>query len=240
MTSTEEFTRMQDLFSSMLNRIEEDFRNLKEYTENMAHEIQTPLAVVRTKLENLMGDEPVMDQYGTEIKILWDETNHLSKLSNTLNLFTKIENHEFENREDIFTEPVIEKHVTQLQEFVALKSLAITIDLSPDHTIHIDPFLLDILLKNLIWNAIRYAEPAGPIRIQTDNTQLVISNYGAPLDFPPEKLFERFYRKSESSEALGLGLALVKKICDLNRLAIHYHYSAGQHFFTISRGAPDQ
>jgi len=234
-TSTVEFKKMQDLFHQMVERIEYDYRHLKEYTENMSHEIQTPLAVIRNKAENLIADESVMHRHSETVKAIYDETNHLTKLGNTLNLLTKIENGEFNKALQIDTRPVIEKHVAAVSELAALKSLSIETTLADRHRLLIDPFLLDIVLKNLLRNTISYGTPEGPIRIQTTAESLSISNYGPAPDIPEEKLFERFYRNHQQKTSLGLGLSLVKKICELNDLRIEYRYQDGQHIFTIKK-----
>lgn len=234
-TRTSEFIRMQELFHQMIARIENEYQNLKEYTENMAHEMQTPLSVIRNKTENLIADEKVMQNQASTVKMIYDETNHLSKLGNTLNLLTKIENGEFNNSLEVQTKPVIETQVNATRELIQLKSLEIETDLSTEHRLLIDPFLLDLLLKNLLRNAIRYGTAEGPIRIATTPEKLSFTNYGPPLDVPGEKLFERFYRSSTRKNALGLGLSLVKKICDLSQLKIEYQYRENQHCFCIHR-----
>jgi two-component system OmpR family sensor kinase len=124
-TTTSEFRKMQQLFHEMVDRIEHDYQNLKEYTENMAHEIQTPLTVIRNKTENLIADETLMKQHASTVKIIYDETNHISKLGNSLNLLTKIENQEFHNAERIPTREVIEKHLESISEVARLKSMRI-------------------------------------------------------------------------------------------------------------------
>jgi signal transduction histidine kinase len=232
-TNTTEFVRMQNLFRSMIHRIENDYRHLKEYTENMAHEIQTPLTVIRNKIEHLIGDDSVMESHADSIKTIYSETNHLSKLGNTLNLLTKIENNEFRDVQEIQTKPLLEKHISSISELAGLKDLNIETDLNPDHTINLDPFLMDIVIKNLLRNAVSYGSNGGPIQVRTTEKSLQISNHGEPLDISEEKLFERFVSKSNNNDSLGLGLALVKKICDSNNLNISYHYAHGQHFFTI-------
>lgn len=234
-TSTVEFKKMQDLFHQMVERIEYDYRHLKEYTENMSHEIQTPLAVIRNKTENLIADESVMRRHSETVKAIYDETNHLTKLGNTLNLLTRIENGEFSNAVQIATRPLIEKHVGAVSELAALKSLSIKTTLAEEHRLLIDPFLLDIVLKNLLRNAISYGTPEGPIRIHTTPESLSISNYGPAPNISGEKLFERFYRNRQQQTSLGLGLSLVKKICDLNGLSIEYQYRDRQHIFTIKK-----
>lgn len=233
-TSTSEFVHMQNLFHQMIQRIESDYQRLKEYTENMAHEIQTPLAIIQNKTENLISNKEVMNENEKDVKVIWDEVTHLSKLGNTLNLITKIENREFSEIEEIQTKPILEKHLEALKELIEFKSLDVELDLSPEHALRINPYLLEILLKNLLRNALRYANTEGPVKIKTTLDELVISNYGDPLNFPHDKLFERFTRTSQDSRAMGLGLALVKKICDVNFLEISYEYKNAQHVFRIT------
>ncbi len=233
-TTTTEFAKMQNLFQHMLNRIEYDYRHLKEYTENMAHEIQTPLAVIRNKTDNLIADDSLMNTHGKEIKTIYDETNHLSRLGQALNLITKIENGEFNQEVQVQTSPVIEQHVESIRELAALKSLSIETDLSEQHSLHMDPYLLDIVLKNLLRNAVSYGAIEGPIRIKTDENKLMVSNYGPPQDVPPDKMFQRFFRNNHSNASLGLGLSLVKKICDISGLKVDYRYEDDQHIFQVT------
>jgi len=238
-TSTSEFKKMQQLFHEMLDRIEKDYRNLKEYTENMAHEIQTPLTVIRNKTENLIADEAVMEKHASTVKTIYDETNHISKLGNTLNLLTKIENQEFSQTERITTRQVIEKHLESISELARLKSLKIEKQLSDQHVLNIDPFLLDIVIKNLLRNALHYASQDGPIKIKTTAERFILSNYGQPLEQGVDRLFERFFRENGTQTSQGLGLSLVKKICDLNRLTISYAHKDNQHIFTIAKSDED-
>ena len=232
-SSTLEFKKLQYLFKRMVNRIETDYRNLKEYTENMAHEIQTPLTIIRNKVERLISDESVMQVHKDSVKAIYNEANHLSKLGNTLNLLTKIENGEYTNSENLNTSRIIIEHVDSIKELVDLKSLKIDVSLDSEHQLLMDPFLFDIILKNLLRNAIRYASNQGPIKIETSGNVLKISNYGEKLGVNEQKIFERFYTSDHSNQSLGLGLALVKRICDLNQLQLTYTYSEGQHVFAI-------
>jgi signal transduction histidine kinase len=233
-TTTKEFIKMQSLFQKMVTRTEDDYRKLKEYTENMAHEIQTPLAVIRNKSEILIADEKVMEKHTNTVKAIYDESNHLSNLGNALNLLTKIENGEYNNVVQIQTHDIVERYIESVKEIIELKELKVELQLSQDHNLLLDPFLFEILLKNLVRNAIRYGTDQGPIKIQTTATEFSISNYGEPLNISPEKIYERFYTSNSSASSLGLGLSLVKKICDLNHLAINYGYESNQHIFTIS------
>ncbi|MBI9052257.1 MAG: HAMP domain-containing histidine kinase [Bacteroidales bacterium] len=232
-TSTSEFKKLQLLFKHMVNRTEDDYQKLKEYTENMAHEIQTPLAIIRNKTEILISDEKVMKEHKESVKVIYDEANHLSRLGTTLNLLTKIENGEYKNTINLKSYDIIQKHLESVKELIALKSLKVEVNLKKEHELLIDPFLFDILLKNILRNAIRYASNKGPIKIETTDKSLKISNYGEPLDVASNIIFDRFYTSSSSGQSLGLGLSLVKRICDLNRMKIDYSYIKGQHTFII-------
>lgn len=233
-TSTAEFSKMQQLFHNMVERTEGEYTTLKEYTENMAHEIQTPLMVIRNKADNLISDETVMNTQSSSVKIIYDEVNHLSKLGNALNLLTKVEHGEFNNKTVLHTKEMIIKHVDSVTELAALKGLKFELNLSNEHSINIDPILFEIILKNLIKNGLNYATKDGPVKIITEEKTLTITNYGPPLEFSQEKIFSRFSKENSSTSSLGLGLALVSKICQINNLNIEYLYQQQQHYFIIS------
>lgn len=232
-TSTTEFKKMQLLVGKMISRIESDYNKLKEYTENMAHEMQTPLAIIRSKAEVLIADDNLMNDHSKTVKVIYDEATHLSNLGNTLNLLTKIENGEYDRVEKLKTFDIISRHVDAVKEMFELKGLNLKVDLDPGHTLHLDPLLFDVMLKNLLKNALRYGLGVGPVLLTTKGKVLFISNYGNPLPFDSAKIFNRFVGSNGAKSALGLGLALVKRICDLNQLTITYRFSDAQHTFSI-------
>jgi len=234
-TTTTEFAKMQLLYQEMIDKIETEYYTLKEYTENMAHEIQTPLTLIRNKAENLISDEEVMKNHSAAVKTIYDETNHLSKLGTALNLLTKVEHGEYSNKIELKTKPVIEKHIESITELTGLKGLEMMSDLNDEHELIIDPLLFDIIIKNLLRNAIMYGNNSGPIKLFSDKNRLSISNFGEKLPFEEEKLFTRFHGHSSSKNSLGLGLALVKKICDLNSINILYKFEEQQHTFILEQ-----
>ena len=232
-TSTSEFQVMQRILKKMAKQTENDYLKLKEYTENMAHELQTPLAIIRNKVENLIGDEKVMASQTDSIKVIYDETNQLSKLGSTLRLLTKIENNEFVKRINIFSKQTIEIHIEKLRELAGLKSVSIHSNLNEQHTFYIDPFLLEIILKNLIRNAIIYAAPNSVIQVKTAPNKFSISNRSEANKKLSDNLFQRFSKGKSNQSSLGLGLAIVKKICELNNLTINYQFHNSLHTLLI-------
>ena len=231
-TSTYEFYRLKELYENMRKRIENDYYQLKEYTENMSHELQTPLSVIQNKTESLLSTEDLKPQQVKKLKAIYEETQQLSKLGKALNLLTRIENLEFSNVRELSTKPVIHKHIENIREFADMKGLEFRTNLDEQHALTIDPDLLNILLRNLLKNAVRYANPSSIIYLETYDGVLNIKNKGVQPDFRENEIFNRF-RRSNNKKSLGLGLAIVKKICEVSGLHIDYSFREGEHLFTI-------
>ena len=231
-TSTTEFRRLKDLFDKMRGRIENDYYQLKEYTENMSHELQTPLSIIQNKTESLLSENNLDQHQAKKIKMIYDEIQHLSKLSSALNLITKIENNEFQNIQTVKTAPVLQGHIDKIEEIAVMKELNIESSFDKDHTFSIDPGLLDILVRNLLKNALRYSFKKTMIHIKTENSMLIISNQGEKPDFSNDEIFARF-KKGNGTHSVGLGLAIVKKICHVSQLEIDYFYHEHIHRFEI-------
>lgn len=231
-TSTYEFQELKSLYTQMQQRIENDYHQLKEYTENMSHELQTPLSIIQNKTESLLSENNLTQEQANKVKVIYNEIQQLSKLGSALNLLTKIDNNEFSNIEHIRTAPVINNHVKNVSEIAEMKNLNIVTNLNENHTFSINPSLLDILVRNLLKNAIHHSHNETTIKINTDKENLEISNKGDELDFPEDEIFNRF-KRGKKKQSIGLGLAIVKKICKINNLAIEHQYQDQTHVFKI-------
>ncbi|MFW6100769.1 MAG: sensor histidine kinase [Bacteroidota bacterium] len=232
-TSTYEFDRLKQLYENMRRRIEDDYYQLKEYTENMSHELQTPLSIIQNKTESLLSANDLNPEQARQLKAIYEETQQLSRMGRALNLITQIENQEFRNIQTITTAPVIRSHVNKIQEIAEMKNLKVETNLDEQHTMTIDAGLLDILIRNLIKNAMRYSYPYTNVLIETNRTHLRVVNRGDEPEFPEEQVFKRF-RKGKKNKSLGLGLAIVKKVCEVSDLHIDYKYRDGKHIFTVT------
>ncbi len=233
-TSTEEFVRLQEQFKTMINQIEDDYINLKQYTENMSHELLTPVTIIRNKAESIIQREVVMNVVADDIKSIYQETLNLAKISNSLKLITKIENNEFIDRQCIKTEGVIQSIINKLQDHIDLKDMTVSALIDKDHTLFIDPGLFDILMNNLIRNAVRHGKYGTVIDIKTENNMFSVGNYSDNKPIDKSKIFKRFVR-SEGSSSLGLGLNIVKQICNINNIHIEYSYNHNYHKFLLKQ-----
>ncbi len=230
----EEFKELFQVLEKMTRRLSEDYRELKEYTDNTTHELQTPLAIIKTKTELLMQSDNLGPGEMQLIHAINASADQLSRLNSTLALITRIENRQYPSREEIDLPGVVDHHLEMLQELISLRGITVEREyVVPGKLVHMDRGLANILITNLLKNAIVHNRDQGHIRIRIDTHRLVVSNEGAPLHFPQDSLFKRFVRNTKKSGTFGLGLSLVKKICETYGYSIQYHFENGQHTFEV-------
>lgn len=232
-TNTIEFKALDETVKKMTARLSSDFQNLKSFTENASHEIQTPLAIIKTKLELLIQSEQYNESAMQSIQAVYEAANRLSKLNKALLLLTRIENRQFSSKEQVDLAPLLEKHLANYSEWIEAKSIILNANIEQNVVLHSNPALVDVLLGNILGNAVRHNLDRGRVRISLSVDELTVSNTGQPLNIAPDKLFERFAKNEQSSESLGLGLAIVKKIADTEQLIISYTYSEGWHTIAL-------
>jgi signal transduction histidine kinase len=228
-----EFQQLNLVLEKMIQQIKQDYNDLKEFTENLTHEIQTPLAVVKTKIELLLQNPDLQQKDSELIHKIYSQIISLSKLNKSLILITRIENRHFENKEKVNLNKLIEHHLDNFEEIFEAKNLKLSFEKHNECFVETDKNLIDILLINLIKNAIKHNYKNGTLRIETSDKYFSIQNTGKAPDMPPENVFQRYSYHSKSDSSLGLGLTIVKKICDLYKFKINYRYKANVHTIRI-------
>ncbi|MFC2151127.1 sensor histidine kinase [Bacteroidota bacterium] len=226
-----EFEDLNRVIKTMTDRINTDYLNLKEYTENASHEIQNPLAIINSKMELLLQSNLEQNQYKAVVDA-YEASNRLSRLNKTLILLAKIENRQFPKSENVQINLIIKNQLDLLEDLINSKNILITNNIQSDFSVQMNPYLAEILFMNLIKNAIRHNINKGQIIIEQFEDSIKISNSGLDQKINAEDLFKRFYKSSKSSESLGLGLSIVKKICEVYNFDISYMYEK-MHSFTI-------
>jgi signal transduction histidine kinase len=231
-TNIEEFKTMNKEVGRLMNKVQRDYQNLKEFTENISHETQTPLAIIHSRLDNLLQSENLTEEQHKQIGSTIDAVNRLSKMNKALILLARIENNQyFETRPLKFGE-VINSQLHGLEMFIEAKNLKVESQVDTKTEVIANDHLAEILVRNLLSNAVRYNIEGGTIMIGYEYNRFVIKNTGEPPDIPESQMFERFQR-GHKPESLGLGLAIVKKICNLSNCNIEYSYSNGIHTFSM-------
>ena len=231
----EEFIELKKVLERMTLRLSNDYKELREYTDHTTHELQTPLAVIKTKTELLMQSSKLGQEEMQLIQSINTNTNHLSRLNTTLALITRIENQQFTGRKEINLARLLDEQLEMFQELIALREISVTRTYADQEQILImDQGLADILVTNLLKNAIVHNMDGGKIFLEVGIGSFIIRNEGAPLTFGEQDLFKRFTRDTKKSGNFGLGLSIVKKICDFYGFKIRYDYQNELHGFSIS------
>ncbi len=228
-TNTKELQRLNEFLWRMTNKARHDYQTLKEFTENASHEMQTPLAIAQGKLEILQEDASLKEDQLKLIQSAQYSLRKLSKLGQSLSLLTKIDNQEFATTENIDFSGIVSRVSSQFEELAEMKGLKIDTQIAPDVDLQMDPMLADILVTNLLKNALQHNIPNGWIQLNLDDENLSVKNTGAPPQTPIPELFERFKKSNSSNGTLGLGLAIVKKIVDVNQMGVNYEFEEGVH-----------
>jgi len=228
----DEFSLMNASLSQAINGAKDDYRILKEFTENASHETQTPLAIIRSKLDLVIQDEGLSEGQSDALKSAYAAVSRLSKLNQSLLLLAKIENQQFTATEEINLKERVEEKLLQFNEFWAGNNIKILASLHAA-TVKANPELIDILLNNLLSNAGRHNVEGGDISISLYPGRLTIANTAKLNELDSKKLFSRFYKEAQHSKHNGLGLSIVKQICDHSDLGITYSFIDQHHSFTF-------
>ncbi|MEO0581496.1 MAG: HAMP domain-containing sensor histidine kinase [Bacteroidota bacterium] len=231
-TSIEEFQILHQAINQMTHKARGDYHSLKQFSENASHEIQNPLAIIRSNIELLIQKENREPKEWAAIKQIHEAASRISKLNGVLILLTRIENRQFTDKQKLNFEDLIKEKIDQFDPLFKARDIQVYMDLVKSSH-YMDPTLSNVLLNNLISNAIKHNLDRGEIIIILRQSHLIIENTGKPLNKDFSTLLERFSKESEASTSLGLGLSIVKEICDIYQLRIKYQYENGKHQISI-------
>ncbi|MBL0741180.1 sensor histidine kinase [Chryseolinea lacunae] len=230
-----EFNELNSVLNKVTDKIARDYTSLKEFTENASHEIQTPLALINSRVEELIQQRNFSDEQMRWIQDIYQSALRLSKLHQALLLLSKIEHGQFFESETMDLGRLIEQKLEEFEEIFNHKALRVSVTLTEPFTVQMSPVLADVLITNLLNNAVKHNVQGGEINIVVSAAGVALSNTGASLTTNPERLFERFKKQNQTSASLGLGLAIVKKICDSYHLTINYGVNQNLHTLQLGR-----
>jgi signal transduction histidine kinase len=229
----EEFNELNKVITGMFRRNYEIYLQQKEFTENAAHEMQTPLAIFRSKVELLMQTAPLTQEQAELINDLDTANRRLVKLNKSLLLLTKIENNQYQEVEDVSVVALCEKQIASIGAYGNREGIVLERDITGDPVVRANPMLVEILIGNLLSNAYRYNMPNGTVMVRISSHELIVQNTGGSSPLDGELIFDRFQKQHDHPESIGLGLAIVKNICAVYRYEIFYSYQGGMHTFAV-------
>ncbi len=225
-----EFSELNTEIETLTDKVRTDYKNLKQYTEDVSHELQTPLAIMQARIENIINGEDLKDVQYEQLTSIQKDIHRLTQMNKRLTLLTKIENQQFTNPELVDLKQTIEKRSEYFNDLFPDK---IKFGNTDTLNVRMDNYLADVLCDNLISNALKHSLLSKTIEISIADKILTVSNEGETMLQHPEKLFARFYRESSNTKSTGLGLAIVQKICDLYGYKPSYSFIEDSHVFKV-------
>lgn len=229
------FNELNEYLVELIDRIRGNYQANKQFTQNASHELQTPLAIIKGHIEILLQSPRIGEKDFESLAIVLQNTNRLSKLNSALILLSKIEHQRFSDMEKVDFRKVVEEILKNFKDLISIQEIRIEKNYEGTFEVEMSETLAEILLANLIQNAIRHNVEDGFIKIEITDKEFSISNSGVPPKMKMESLFKRFKRDSEVEESLGLGLSIVKRICEQSELTINYSYENEKHKLIITK-----
>lgn len=233
-TKITEFRKLNAATMAFAERGEKLFEQQKTFIGNASHEMQTPLAICRNRLEMLMEDETLTEHQLNELIKTHQTLENLTRMNRSLLLLCKIENGQFADTCSVCLNDILAHYLDDYKEVYAYRNITVTVTTDSSFCVEMNDSLVSVLVTNLLKNSFVHNIDGGFIYIKITADTFEISNTGEkPLD--RERIFERFYQGQKKEGSTGLGLALVDSICKANHLTIDYTYVQNRHIFTISK-----
>ncbi|MRG44246.1 sensor histidine kinase [Chitinophaga sp. SYP-B3965] len=231
-TGIAEFDELNESLKRLLQANITVYNQQKEFADNASHELQTPLAIVQSKLELLSQSKTIDDEQYHLIEAAQSALTRAGHINKNLLLLTKIENKQFADKASIDLYALVQDLSTQFAPFFEEKGCELRVDAQHPLIVEGNRNLIEILIGNLLTNAIRHTPGAGIINVHLDTDRLTVSNPGTePLN--RSQLFKRFASASQHSPGTGLGLALVKQIVIRYQWNVEYAFRDGNHHFYL-------
>ena len=230
-THITEFKKLTESARSTIERAEKYYERQKQFIGNASHELQTPLAVLGTRIEWMIDNTQLTEEQFAELTKMRQSLHRLSRLNRTLLLISKIENAQFNEKHDVDVVELIENELEIYKEIYAGKEIVCDTSLPARFIVSMDESLATTLVTNLIKNAFLHTADGGTIDISLKDGTLTVSNSGEEA-LDTTRLFDRFYTSGKSGST-GLGLALVKSIAEFYRFGLDYSFTHGRHHFTV-------
>jgi len=233
-TKIREFRQLSDAALDMGNRSYKAYEEQKQFIENASHELQTPLAIVRGKVELLAESEGMTEQQMEQLDEIYATLGRAVKLNKSLLLLSRIENGQYAEMEDVSVDGILDELLPDLMDIYEHKQVRLIRKREEQpFIIRCNHSLAQILVSNLVKNSLLHNREGGELQVLTTPTSLVIRNTGdVPLD--GEKLFRRFYHGMDGKkDSTGLGLAIARSIALLSSLKLTYEWQDGMHSFCL-------
>lgn len=232
-TNIEEFNRLNTSIEKLIRKNIMVYENQKEFIENAAHELQTPIAVIKAKLDNFIQDTELTEQQADWLEDIYYTISRLNRLNKNLLLLSKADKMPNLQKDKISLNTIVEKQIKIFDEQLKNNNIEVLSALQNEIVLNANKDLLETMMANLFSNAVKHNHSNGKIKVVIKSNNLIISNTGVQSEIPSDKIFKRFSKINYSNDGTGLGLAIVKKIADIYNWQVRYLYENNFHVFNV-------
>jgi signal transduction histidine kinase len=228
-----DFTELDEVLNQMMLRIENQFKQEKQFIANVSHELLTPISLLKNRFENLLQHQNLDDEITDKILASLRTLDVLRKIINNLLLISRIENHQFKETESVNLQQLIAEVELEIEDRVLEKSLVFEKHFSKAFLFEGNKTLLYILFYNIISNAVKYNSEGGSIRVSDREEngfyKISIDDSGRGMEQKElETIFDRFTRIDQMQEGQGLGLAIASSIARFHHITISVNSEIGK------------
>lgn len=234
--SITEFEELNVEIDEMIERNELVFYQQKQFIENASHELQTPLAIVINKIDLQIQNEDLDEKNMNLLSEVKNDLRRMVGLNKSLLMLSKIENSQFNKTSGVDFNGKITKLVENYEDFIAFKNVEVSIMEKGIFVADFNQDLADILLSNLLKNAIKYNNEDGILNIMIENDRITFQNSGSNVALDSSKIFNRFYKQGTDHGSTGLGLSIIKTIIkQYPGWDISYEFEGAMHYFILTK-----
>jgi len=231
-TDIREFKELNDDLERLIEKNVSVFAQQKEFTENASHELQTPLAIIKSQLDVLLQSRDLTGAQYETVEAINRSLTRAHRINRNLLLLARIENRQFAENEAVNFTELLEDGLDMLAEHIDNKNLVVRKELHAHVTVKANKTLTEILVNNLLLNAIRHSAPGGHIHVLLMPGVFTVSNTGGE-SLNPQTLFKRFASASKETPGTGLGLAIVMQVVQRHGWKIDYRFDGSMHVFSV-------
>jgi heavy metal sensor kinase len=234
----EEFRQLAEAFNAMLDRLQKASESQRSFVDSAAHELQTPLTVLRGNLEVSLQKMRTAEEYREALITNLEQVERLMALTKSLLTLARFAG----DRPPIqlaplVLEPLLRELIEDLVPLAEDRMIRLTLECEPVLPVQADAQKLKQLIINLLDNALRYTDPGGAVAVRLSGTPdevcIAVQDTGQGIEAAHlPHLFERFYRVDHSRTrdvgGTGLGLSIVKEIADSHKGSIRVESEVGK------------
>ncbi|WP_343681411.1 HAMP domain-containing sensor histidine kinase [Chryseobacterium arthrosphaerae] len=233
-----EFDELNVEINEMIERNELVFYQQKQFIENASHELQTPLAIVINKIDLQIQNEEPDEKNMNLLSEIKNDLRRMVGLNKSLLMLSKIENSQFNKTSGVDFNVMITKLVQDYEDFIEFKKIQVSIIEKGYFIADFNQDLADILLSNLLKNAVKYNNEAGILNIMIENDRLTFQNSGTSVALDKSRIFNRFYKQGSDHTSTGLGLSIIQTIIkQYPGWEISYEFEDQMHYFILTKNA---